>query len=145
MPCTGCKSTLLFPNRARNSLSISVYWSHWGRSSLQKSYEIKIGISGERNFLLPFCFTRVKKFLPLLTYTQVMQFICVAGEVYRNTGISYWMAHNLQVISINVLNLEAKLNLLSGRPIHKHKSYFWKRFIKVKVLKILWQFCSQHF
>lgn len=43
---------------------------------------------------------------------------------------------NLQVTSINILNLEAKLNLLSGRLIHMHISCFCKRLLKVKVLKL---------
>lgn len=98
--------------KARNSLSIRVCWRHWRRSSLQKSHEIDRCFWRVRYFSLPFCFMGVEQFLPLLSYTKVIQFICVSGEVYRNMSVSYWMAYNLQVTSINILNLEAKLNFV---------------------------------
>lgn len=60
--------------------------------------------------------------------------ISVAEEWHRYVEICYGMAHNLQVTSITMFSLEAKLNLLSGRMNHKHLSYFWKRLQKSELL-----------
>lgn len=146
MQCTACNPTLLFANRARDGLSIRVYWSHWGRSSLQKPHEMKIGISGEWDTS---CYLFVSQGWNSFFFYWVTLRWC---NLYAWQGkcVGIWVSLTgwptmAQVTSINILSLEAKLNLLSGTLIHKHTSYFWKRFLKVKVLKLLQYFCSQHF